>query len=138
MPFSSFFARVSTRLSCPVPATLFVAVLATGLGAIPLGSSTAFLDLTGSFIILTTVSYAIPFLGNVLTKRRHFPRGPFSLGKWGNAVNLTAVVLITLFDVFYCFRESLSLSLSLSLPLLDVGARANKSRVCFWAGPVHR
>lgn len=76
-----------------------------GLGAIPLGSSTAFLDLTGSFIILTTVSYAIPFAGNVLTKRQNFPQGPFHLGKWGNSVNITAVVLITFFNIFYCFRE---------------------------------
>lgn len=105
MPFSGFFSRVSERLSCPVPATLFVAVVATGLGAIPIGSSTAFLDLTGSFIILTTISYAIPFMGNVLTGRRHFPRGPFHLGKWGTAVNLAAVVLITFFDIFFCFRE---------------------------------
>lgn len=105
MPFSGFFSSVSERLSCPVPATLFVAVVATGLGAIPIGSSTAFLDLTGSFIILTTISYAIPFMGNVLTGRRHFPKGPFHLGKWGTAVNLTAVVLITFFDIFYCFRK---------------------------------
>lgn len=80
------------------------AVIATGLGAIPIGSSTAFLDLTGSFIILTTVSYAIPFLANVLTKRRNFPKGPFHLGKYGTAVNMTAVVLITFFNIFYCFR----------------------------------
>lgn len=81
------------------------AIVATGLGAIPIGSSTAFLDLTGSFIILTTVSYAIPFMSNVLTRRRHFPKGPFHLGKYGDAINITAVVLITFFNIFYCFRE---------------------------------
>ncbi|KAJ4393144.1 hypothetical protein N0V93_002351 [Gnomoniopsis smithogilvyi] len=106
VPLSGFFAKVSERLSCPVPATLFVAVIATGLGAIPLGSSVAFLNLTGSFIILTTVSYAIPFAANVITKRRHFPSGPFYLGKWGNAVNIAAVVLITFFNIFYCFPFS--------------------------------
>lgn len=105
VPFPSLFARVSERLSCPVPATLFVAAVASGLGAIPLGSSAAFVDLTGSFIILTTVSYAIPFLGNVLTRRRNFPRGAFHLGRWGDAVNLTAVLFITMFNIFYCFRE---------------------------------
>ncbi|KAI3399798.1 hypothetical protein diail_5595 [Diaporthe ilicicola] len=107
VPFSGLFSKVSERLSCPVPATLFVAVIATGLGAIPIGSSTAFLDLTGSFIILSSISYAIPFMGNVLTKRQHFPKGPFHLGKWGTAVNLTAVVLITFFDIFYCFPYAL-------------------------------
>lgn len=140
MPFSGFFAQVSERLSCPVPATLFVgklgskihiislsfshpsfqiergntlanndlvlAVVATGLGAIPIGSSTAFLDLTGSFIILTTVSYLIPFLGNIMTKRQNFPKGPFHLGKWGTPINVTSVVMIIFFDIFYCFRKN--------------------------------
>ncbi|KAF3762237.1 amino acid transporter [Cryphonectria parasitica EP155] len=107
VPFSGFFSKVSERLSCPVPATLFVAVIATGLGAIPIGSSTAFLDLTGSFIILTTVSYAIPFIGNVMTRRQNFPPGPFHLGKWGDAVNIIAVVLIMFFNIFYCFPYAL-------------------------------
>jgi len=80
-------------------------VIATGLGAIPLGSSTAFLDLTGSFIILTTVSYAIPFMANVLAGRKHFPKGPFHLGKFGTPVNLVATLFITFFDIMYCFRE---------------------------------
>lgn len=80
------------------------AVIALGLGAIPLGSSTAFLDLTGSFIILSTVSYAIPFLANVLTGRKYFPKGPFHLGRYGTAINITAVLFITLFNIFYCFR----------------------------------
>jgi choline transport protein len=82
------------------------AVIATGLGAIPLGSSTAFLDLTGSFIILSTISYAIPFVANVITKRRHFPVGPFNMGKLGTPVNIFAVLCIAVFDIFYCFRKS--------------------------------
>lgn len=79
-------------------------VLCLALGAIPLGSSTAFGDLTGSFIILSTVSYGIPFLANVITGRKYFPRGPFHLGKYGYAVNITAVLFIALFNIFYCFR----------------------------------
>ncbi|KAK0617990.1 amino acid permease-domain-containing protein [Bombardia bombarda] len=103
VPLSPFFAKVNETLSCPVPSTLFVAVIATGLGAIPLGSPVAFLNLTGSFIILTTVSYAIPFAANVVTGRKYFPKGPFHLGKFGTPVNVLAVLFITLFDIFYCF-----------------------------------
>jgi len=51
------------------------------------------------------VSYAIPFMANVLTGRRNFPRGPFNLGKLGTPINLLAVLFITLFNIFYCFRE---------------------------------
>ncbi|KAK8075213.1 Choline transport protein [Apiospora hydei] len=79
VPFSGLFARVDEGRSCPVPATLFVGVVATGLGAIALGSSAAFLDLSGSFIILTTASYAIPLVANMATGRRYFPAGPFHM-----------------------------------------------------------
>ena len=106
VPFSKLFGTVNEALSCPIPATIFVAVLATALGAIPLGSSTAFLDLTGSFIILSTASYAIPFTANVLTGRKNFPKGPFHLGKFGTPVNIAAVLFISLFNIFFCFRKS--------------------------------
>lgn len=103
VPFADLFATVHERLSCPVPATIFVCVVAVALGAVPLASSTAFIDLTGSFIILSTVSYAIPFAANVVTGRQHFPRGPFHLGRWGTPVNVVAVLFIAFFGLLYCF-----------------------------------
>jgi amino acid transporter len=105
VPFSPLFGRVNEKLSCPVEATIFVCVIATGLGAIPLGSSSAFLALTGSFIVLTTISYAIPFTANMVTGRKYFPAGPFHLGKLGTPINLIAVLLIALFDIFFFFRK---------------------------------
>ena len=84
---------------------MYPAVVATGLGAIPLGSPIAFLNLTGSFIILSTTSYAIPFMANVLTGRRHFPKGPFHLGKMGTPVYIAGTLFIALFNTFYCFRK---------------------------------
>lgn len=85
---------------------LEIAVFATGLGAIPLGSSAAFIDLTGSFIILTTVSYAIPIVANQLTRRKYLPKSSFSLDQTTSAlVGWGAVILIALFNIFDCFRE---------------------------------
>ncbi|KAI1649898.1 putative choline transport protein [Daldinia loculata] len=103
VPFSGIFGSVNEELSCPIYATLFVSVVATGLGAIPLGSSSAFLALTGSFIVLTTVSYAIPFTANMITGRKYFPAGPFHMGKFGYAVNMVAVLLIAMFVILFCF-----------------------------------
>ncbi|KAK9769713.1 putative Choline transport protein [Seiridium cardinale] len=103
VPFSKLFGKVNERLSCPIYSTLFVAVVATGLGAIPLGSPTAFVNLTGSFIVLTTVSYAIPFVANMITGRKYFPAGPFHLGKPGFFINGLAVLFIVFFDIFFCF-----------------------------------
>ena len=104
-PFSHFFSRVDEKLSCPIPATLLCAILCTGLGAIPLGSKTAFLDLAGSFIILTTTSYALAIGPHLFTKRKNVPPGPFWLGRFGVLINAAAVILIIFFNIMFCFRE---------------------------------
>ncbi|KAJ7830322.1 choline transport protein [Mycena olivaceomarginata] len=102
-PFSTLFSKVSVRLSCPVPATLFCAVLTTAFGAIQLGSKTAFADLSGSFIILTTTSYAMAILPHVLSGRKNIPQGPFWMGRAGfftmnyNSVILVGCVVLTTF-----------------------------------------
>ncbi|KJR87473.1 choline transport protein [Sporothrix schenckii 1099-18] len=103
VPFARVFARVHARLSCPVEATLFVSLVVSALGAIPLGSAVGFTNLTGSFIVLNTISYAVPFSTNLLARRRYFTPGPFHLGRFGFAVNLLAVLFIALFAVFFCF-----------------------------------
>ncbi|KAI5457587.1 amino acid/polyamine transporter I [Mariannaea sp. PMI_226] len=107
VPFSRIFCRVNKTLSCPVEATLLVAVVASGIGAIPIGSPVGFSNLTGSFIIISTVSYAIPFIGNMMSGRRRFSRGPFHLGKAGTIVNGLAVSFIIIFDIFFCFPLAL-------------------------------
>ncbi|KAJ8104625.1 hypothetical protein ONZ43_g7761 [Nemania bipapillata] len=105
VPFSNFFGHVNESLSCPIEATIFVSIFVTGLGAISLGSSSAFLALAGSFVVLTTVSYAIPFIANVFSGRKYFPPGPFTLGKFGNIVNWITILLTALFDIFFVFRK---------------------------------
>ncbi|RYP41110.1 hypothetical protein DL767_001271 [Monosporascus sp. MG133] len=108
--FSGIFGLVNEGLSCHVYATLSVSAIATGLGAIPLGNTSAFLALTGSFNVLTTVSYAIPFNANMLTGRKYLAAGPFHLRKLGWGINLAAVFLIAMFDFFFCFTYSLQTS----------------------------
>jgi len=104
-PLPKFFSNVNETLSCPIPATLFVAIISTALGAIPLGNPTAFTALAGSFIVLTSVSYALAIAPNIFTGRKYMPRGPFWMGKYGYAVNVISVVLIIFFDIIYCFRK---------------------------------
>ena len=106
VPFSKFFARANTKLSCPIQATVFTGILTTGLGAITLGSQTAFTDLAGSFVILSSTSYALAFAPNMFTGRRYMPVGPFHLGKWGFAINAIATFFIAFFNIFYCFPVS--------------------------------
>lgn len=102
-PCAGLFGKVNERLSCPIPATILCAVLCTAVGAIQLGSKTAFNSLVGSFIILTTGSYLLAILPHVLTKRQNAPKGPFWMGNIGFAVNTIACVLILFFNIFFCF-----------------------------------
>ncbi|KAJ7754706.1 choline transport protein [Mycena maculata] len=106
-PFSAFFSKVSERLSCPVPATLFCAILSTAFGAIQLGSKTAFADLGGSFVILTTTSYAMAILPHLLSRRKNVPQGPFWMGSAGFLVNTISVLLIVFTNVMFCFPYAL-------------------------------
>ncbi|KAF2681122.1 amino acid transporter [Lentithecium fluviatile CBS 122367] len=109
-PLPHFFSKVDEDLSCPVPATLLCAFLSLCLGAIPLGSSTAFTVLAGSFIILTSASYAIAIAPNLFTSRKYMPKGPFHMGTAGYYVNAAAVLLIIFFDTMYCFPFALPTS----------------------------
>jgi amino acid transporter len=109
-PFPRFFSNVNETLSCPVPATLFCSIITTALGAIPLGSTTAFTALAGSFIILTSTSYALAIAPNLFTGRKNVPPGPFYMGKWGYGVNAAAVLFIIFFDIMYCFPLGLPTS----------------------------
>lgn len=103
VPFSPLFATVNQRLSCPIPATLLAAVFCSGFGAIQIASKTAFTDLVGSFIVLTTTSYALAIAPHLFTGRKNVPRGPFWMGKAGFFVNGVTVVLICFFNVMFCF-----------------------------------
>ena len=102
-PFAGFFSQVNEKLSCPVQATILCSVLCTAFGAIQLGSKTAFTDLVGSFIILTSTSYFLAFFPHILTRRANVPPGPFWMGKWGYLVNGVACVLIVFFNIMFCF-----------------------------------
>ncbi|KAJ7017011.1 choline transport protein [Mycena alexandri] len=97
-PFSTFFSSASERLS---------SVLVTAFGAIQLGSKTAFADLGGSFIILTTTSYAMAIIPHLLSRRNNVPQGPFWMGRTGFFVNTIAVLLIVFTNVMFCFPYAL-------------------------------
>ncbi|KAJ7811494.1 choline transport protein [Mycena olivaceomarginata] len=106
-PFSSFFSQVSALFSCPVPATLFCAILTTALGAVQVGSKTALADLGGSFIILSTTSYAMAILPHILSGRKNVPQGPFWMGRAGFFVNTMSVLLIVFTNVIFCLPYAL-------------------------------
>jgi choline transport protein len=106
-PFSKFFSSVNEDLSCPIPATVFTGIMTTAFGAITLGSRTAFSDLVGSFVILTTASYAIAIGAHLFSGRKNIPRGPFWMGQAGFMINAIAFALIIFFNILFCFPYAL-------------------------------
>jgi choline transport protein len=86
--------------------------MTTAFGAITLGSHTAFSDLAGSFIILTTTSYAIAIGAHLFTSRKNIPRGPFWMGQAGFIINAVSFILIIFFNILFCFPYALPVAVA--------------------------
>ncbi|KAJ1324039.1 choline transport protein [Microdochium nivale] len=109
-PFPLVFGSVSPRLKMPLWSTVATAVLVTLLGAIYVGSTTAFNAFVGSFVLLSSSSFLACILPNLLTGRRNITFGPFHLCRpaWlGFALNALACVYMLAFFVIYSFPGSL-------------------------------
>ncbi|KAF2859427.1 amino acid transporter [Piedraia hortae CBS 480.64] len=108
-PFPSFVGKVHPNLAVPFNATLLCAVLITVLGAIYMGSTTAFNAFAGSYILFSSSSYIAAILPNLLCGRRHVPAcGAFKLKGWsGHFVNAVACGYLVMWFVVYCFPFSL-------------------------------
>ncbi|KAF3350097.1 Choline transport protein like [Verticillium longisporum] len=103
-PVPGFLGEVNGRLDMPLRSTLVTAVLVTILGAIYVGSTTAFNALVGSFILTSSSSYLAAILPNLVTGRKNVSYGPFHMRGWiGFAVNGMACAYMTVWFVIYCF-----------------------------------
>ncbi|KAJ4366287.1 hypothetical protein N0V83_007923 [Neocucurbitaria cava] len=78
-PFSAWLGKVDPKWGNPWNATLVCGFVNTILGVIYIGSSTAFAAFVGSFIVLSSLSYLAFILPNILTRRRHVIKGPFTM-----------------------------------------------------------
>lgn len=107
-PFASTFSRVSARYKNPFNAICLCAVVATVLGCIYLGSSTAFSAFVGSFVVLSSLSYLAAILPHLLRRRAGITPGWFWMkGPVGFVVNALACVYIFAFVIIFCFPFSL-------------------------------
>ncbi|MER6128423.1 amino acid permease [Streptomyces sp. NPDC001795] len=104
LPFSRVIARVSPLSRTPVVPTLLTCLLTLALLLVNLGNRHLFYTLTSAGIVLFYVPYLL-VTGPMLVRRLRgtWPRadhGPyFSLGRWGLAVNLLAVLYGTAMTV---------------------------------------
>ncbi|CRJ79606.1 hypothetical protein BN1708_000053 [Verticillium longisporum] len=115
-PVPGFLGEVNGRMDMPLRSTLVTAVLVTILGAIYVGSTTAFNALVGSFILTSSSSYLAAILPNLVTGRKNISYGPFHMRGWiGFAVNgMASKTAITMNDIVHAATH-------LSWPALALG-----------------
>ena len=108
-PLPNILGKVNQRLGMPFNATVMCAIIASVLGAIYVGSTTAFNAFVGSFVLMSSSSYIAAILPHLLTKRRNIQvYGPFHLkGAIGFIFNFIACTYMVLFFVIYCFPFAL-------------------------------
>ncbi|PBK71303.1 amino acid transporter [Armillaria solidipes] len=98
IPLHTFFARVSSEKHGPVNAFLLVTVVQLLLGLIYLGSTAAFNAFVGVAVMCLQASYSMPVLISLVNGRDNVKDSPYSLGRWGWAINSIAV-LWTMFEM---------------------------------------
>ena len=108
-PFPRMLSRVDSKLGMPFNATILNAILVTILGAIYVGSLTAFNAFVGSYVIMVSSSYIAAILPNLLTGRKNIEvYGPFHLkGILGFVFNGIACAYMIVWFVIYCFPFAL-------------------------------
>ena len=107
-PFATFLGRVDPRWRNPFNATFACGCIATLLGCIYVGSTTAFSAFVGSFALLTTSSYLAVLLPHILSRRSNVLPGPFWMkGVLGYTVHGLSCLYIAVFIVIFCFPYTL-------------------------------
>ncbi|KAK5944119.1 hypothetical protein PMZ80_003400 [Knufia obscura] len=108
-PFASKLSKIHPSAGMPLTSTIATAILVTILGAIYVGSLTAFNAFVGSFIIMSSSSYIAAILPNLLTGRKNIKTyGPFHLkGAIGFIFNAIACAYMIVWFVIYCFPFAL-------------------------------
>lgn len=107
IPGSRLWSRVSKTLDVPLWGVILSFLVDCLLGLIYFGSEAAFNSFTGVATICLSTSYGMPILISVVRRRRLVRDSPFSLGKFGYAINLLAVSWIALAVALFCMPVSL-------------------------------
>ena len=93
IPLHSVWSKVNHSLGdVPLNANLLVLIIQLLLGLIYLGSTAAFNAFVGVAVMCLGASYAMPVAISLMNGRKDMVDAPFSLGRWGFAINLFAVV----------------------------------------------
>ncbi|ODN80855.1 hypothetical protein L202_02996 [Cryptococcus amylolentus CBS 6039] len=107
IPASGWWKKVNERFGLPINSLILSTVVCALLGLIYLGSSAAFNAFTGVATICLGLSYAFPVLCSLLRGRKAVRNAPFSLGKFGFAINIITVVWIAFSIILFCMPTAI-------------------------------
>ncbi|QKX55472.1 uncharacterized protein TRUGW13939_02565 [Talaromyces rugulosus] len=111
LPFSNFFAHIDSRFHVPFRSIGLVCIVVILLSLINIGSSTALSAILALSTCSLYISYIIPIVLLVLRRfdqvRQPIPWGPWTLGRYGLAVNLYAIIFGTFIVVFVPFPTTI-------------------------------
>jgi len=108
MPFSRYFAHLDSERKIPVRMCVLLTVLQALLGLLYVGNTTAFNAVLSMAILGIYASYVLPIAymllyGRTRSSHRVVRFGPFTLGRWGPAINIIALLWGTLAMLFSMF-----------------------------------
>jgi amino acid transporter len=101
------------------------------LGLIYFGSTAAFNAFTGVATLCLSASYGLPVLILLLRKREVVKDAPFSLGKFGFAINMVTVCWIALAIVIFCMPTAIPVTPTTMSIFLDDVVNLNYASVVF-------
>jgi amino acid transporter len=107
VPGHQLWRKVNKRFDVPLYAILLSTVIDALLALIYLGSSAAFNSFTGVATICLGASYAVPIAVSVVRGRNMVRNSPFSLGRFGYAINIVTVLWVILATVLFCMPTAL-------------------------------
>ncbi|KAK5274036.1 hypothetical protein LTR96_000636 [Exophiala xenobiotica] len=92
LPFSEYFAHVSTRFHIPLRTMVAILVIDLIIGLIVLGSDLAFESIISGGGVTLQIGYVTPIIVVLIRGRKILPARPyFDLGRWGYFVNIISV-----------------------------------------------
>ncbi|KAF2179374.1 GABA permease [Zopfia rhizophila CBS 207.26] len=113
LPFSATFSKVSDKKKVPIYAILLTCLVQVAFNSIYFGTLTGFNTVisiaTEGFCKLlghNYLSYAMPLLSRILahiTGKKHRLEGPYSLGRFGLALNIIGFVFLTFCCITFNF-----------------------------------
>jgi urea carboxylase system permease len=94
LPFSSRLSKVSARTGTPILPTIVVGVVAAAILLVNVGQAQLFLAVTSVAVVVVYLAYLLVTVPMLIRRFRGWPgaeAAPFSLGRYGLAVNIGAV-----------------------------------------------